>query len=133
LSLIWTIRWALAAAASKVVLAVHGVASEDVSGHVEFDQQRLHGRNFVGFLIDFDVSERQRRIDSERAEHLFGLRVAAHEGENGKQQYVRQPLESVFGATRIGDCNEQRKKRIQRLQGDLRFIRSPHTDSDFLT
>src|SRR5208283_4993745 len=29
------------------------------------------------------------------------------------------------------DCGEQREKRLQRLQGDLRSIRSPHTDSDF--
>jgi hypothetical protein len=54
---------------------VHGVASDDVSGHVEFLQQLLHGRNFVGFLIDFDVGERQGRIDRERAEHLFGFGV----------------------------------------------------------
>ena len=46
-----------------------------MSGHVEFLQQLLHGRDFVGFLIDFDVGEHQRRIDRERAEHLFGLGV----------------------------------------------------------
>ena len=46
-----------------------------MSGHVEFLQQLLHGRDFVGFLIDFDVSKHQRRIDRERAEHLFGLGV----------------------------------------------------------
>jgi len=56
-------------------LTVHGVASDDVSSHVEFGQQLLHSRNFVGFLIDFDVSEDQRRIDRESAEHLFGLGV----------------------------------------------------------
>jgi len=56
-------------------LTVHGVASDDVSGHVEVLQQLLHGRDFVGFLIDFDVGEHQRRIDRERAEHLFGLGV----------------------------------------------------------
>ena len=54
---------------------MHGVASDDAAGHVEFDQQLLHGRDFVGFLIDFDVSEHQRGIDRERAEHLFGLGV----------------------------------------------------------
>jgi len=187
-----------------------------VSGHVEFLQQLLHGRDFVGFLIDFDVSKNQRRIDRERAEHLFGLGVVeiveaalqrlaverddaglvpigreieeggvfakrlfdirsveplqniadgrmrrrplpldfegfiqrsqmrlevrlnaairigpAHDGENGKQQYVRQPIEFALGPTRVRDCGEQREKRLQRLQGDLRLIRSPHTDSDF--
>ena len=197
-------------------LTVHGVASDDVSGHVVFGQQLLHRRDFVGFLIDFDVREHQRRIDRERAEHLFGFgvveiveaalqrlaverddagRVAigceievravfakrlfdirgleplqniadgrmrrrpppldlerfiqrspmrlevrpnaairigpAHDGENGKQQYVRQPIEFALGPTRIRDCGEQREKRLQRLQGDLRLIRSPHTDSDF--
>ena len=39
---------------------MHGVASDDMSGHVEFGQQLLHGRDFVGFLIDFDVREHQR-------------------------------------------------------------------------
>jgi len=169
-------------------LTVHGVASDDAPGHVEFLQQLLHGRDFVGFLVDFDVSEHQRRIDGERAEHLFGLGVveiveaalqrlaverddaglgpigreievravfakrpfdiggveplqdiadgrmrrrplpfdlersiqrssmrpevcldatiligAAHDGENGKQQDVRQPIEFALGAPRIRD------------------------------
>jgi hypothetical protein len=197
-------------------LTVHGVASDDVSGHVEFGQQLLHGRDLVGFLIDFDVSEHQRRIDRERAEHLFGLGVVeiveaalqrlaverddaglsrigreieeggvfakhlfdirgveplqnisdgrmrrrpfpldlegfvqrsqmrlavcldaairigpAHDGQNGKQQDVRQPIEFALGAARVGDCGEQREKWLQGLHGDLRSIRSPHTDSDF--
>src|SRR5271165_3262589 len=58
----------------------------------------------------------------------------AHDGENGKQQYVRQPIEFALGATRVRDCGEQRQKRLQGLQGlqgDLPSIRSPHTDSDF--
>ena len=56
---------------------------------------------------------------------------SAHDRENGKQQYVRQPIEFAFGAPRIGDCGEQRQERLQRLQGDLPTIRSPHIDSDF--
>ena len=195
---------------------MHGVASDDMSGHVEFGQQLLHGRDFVGFLIDFDVGEHQRRIDRESAQHLFGLGVVeiveaalqrlavegddaalgrigrdieeggvfakrlfdigrieplqniadgcmgrrslppdlegsiqrsqmrlevrldaairigpAHDGENGKQQYVRQPIKFALRAARVGDCGEQRQKRLQGLQGDLPSIRSPHTDSDF--
>src|SRR5208283_3368714 len=55
----------------------------------------------------------------------------AHDGENGKQQYVRQPIEFALGATRVRDCGEQRQKGLQGLQGDLPSIRSPHTDSDF--
>ena len=55
----------------------------------------------------------------------------AHDGKNGKQQYVRQLIELALRAARVGDCGEQREKRLQRLQGDLRSIRSPHTDSDF--
>ena len=195
---------------------MHGVASDDASGHVEFGQQLLHGRDLVGFLIDFDVSEHERRIDRERAEHLFGFDVVetveaalqrlaverddaglgpigrtveeggvfakrlfdiggvetlqniadgrmrrrslpldleafvqrsqmhfevrldaairigpAHDGENGKQQNVRQPIEFALRAARVRDCGEQREKRLQGLQGDTPSIRSPHTDSDF--
>ena len=54
---------------------MHGVASDNASGNVEFGQQLLYGRDLVGFLIDFDVREDQRRIDGERAEHLFCLGV----------------------------------------------------------
>src|SRR5208282_542902 len=35
------------------------------------------------------------------------------------------------GATRVGNRPKERKKRFERLQGDPRMIRSPHTDSDF--
>ena len=52
----------------KGFLRVHGVASDNASGNIEFGQQSLHGRNFVGLLIDLDVRERQRRIDGEGAE-----------------------------------------------------------------
>jgi len=44
-------------------------------GQVEFAQQRLHGRDFVGFFVDFDVRQHQPGIDGERAEHLPGLGV----------------------------------------------------------
>jgi len=53
-------------------LAMHGVAGDDASGHVEFSQQLLHGGDLVGFFVDFDVSEYERRIDGEGAEHLLG-------------------------------------------------------------
>ena len=56
---------------------------------------------------------------------------SAHDGKNGKQQYMRQPIDFALGAARVRDCGEQRKKRLQRLQGDLRLIRPPQTDSDF--
>ena len=170
---------------------MHGVARDNASGNVEFGQQLLHGGDFVGFLIDFDVREHQRRIDRERAEHLFGLGVveiveaafqrlaverddadlgaigravevgavfakgffhirgvealqniadgrmrrrtlpfdleglvqrspmrlevrldapirigSAHDGENGKQQDVRQLIELALRAARVGDCGE---------------------------
>ena len=41
----------------------------------------------------------------------------AHDGENGKQQYVRQPIEFALGATRVRDCGEQRQKRLQGARG----------------
>src|SRR5271168_5205839 len=40
-------------------------------------------------------------------------------------------MEFALGATRVGNRPEERKKRFERLQGDPRMIRSPHTDSDF--
>src|SRR5271169_942334 len=75
-SLSWTIRCALAtAAASKVFLAMHGVAGDDMARQVEFLHQLLHGGDLVGFVIDFDVGQNQRRIDRERGEHLPCLGV----------------------------------------------------------
>ena len=56
---------------------------------------------------------------------------AAHHGENRKQQHVGQLVDFAFEAARVRDRGEQRKKGIQRLQGDLRLIRPPHRDSDF--
>ena len=46
-----------------------------MSGQVEFLQQLLHGGDFVGFFVDLDMRQHQRRIDGERAEHLPGLDV----------------------------------------------------------
>ena len=54
----------------------------------------------------------------------------AHDGKNGKQQYVRQLIELALRAARVWDRGEQRQERLQGFQGDLP-IRSPHTDSDF--
>ena len=42
---------------------------------VEFLHQLLHGGDLVGFVIDFDVGQNQRRIDRERGEHLPCLGV----------------------------------------------------------
>lgn len=54
---------------------MHGVAGDDISRQVEFLQQLLHGGDLVGFFVDFDMSQNQRRIDRERAEHLLGFDV----------------------------------------------------------
>ena len=51
------------------------VGGDDMTGQVEFLQQLLHGRDFVGFFVDFDMRQHQPRIDGERAEHLPGLDV----------------------------------------------------------
>ncbi len=51
------------------------VGSDDVAGQVEFAQQGLHGRDFVGFLVDFDMRQHQPGIGGECAEHLPGLGV----------------------------------------------------------
>jgi len=42
---------------------------------VEFLQQLLHGGDFVGLFVDLDMRQHQRRVDGERAEHLFCLDV----------------------------------------------------------
>ena len=184
---------------------MHRVAGDDVAGQIEFLQQLLHCGDLIGFFIDFDMRQHQRRIDGERAEHLLGLDVvevvetalqrlavecddarlgapgceiqvggmfakdffdvgraqplqnianggmsrrpfpfdfegfvqlfpmhldvsadasirigAAHHCENGKQQHVRQLVEFALGATRVCNRREQRKKRFETLQGDLR-------------
>jgi hypothetical protein len=54
---------------------MHRIARDDMARYVEFFQQFLHGRNFVGFLVDVDMRQHQRRVDGERAEHLFCLGV----------------------------------------------------------
>ncbi len=42
---------------------------------VQFLQQLLHGGDFIGLFVDLDMSQHQRRINGERAEHLFCLDV----------------------------------------------------------
>jgi hypothetical protein len=54
---------------------MHRIARDDMARHVEFFQQFLHGRDFVGFFVDVDMRQHQRRVDGERAEHLFCLGV----------------------------------------------------------
>ena len=54
---------------------MHRIARDDMARHVEFFQQFLHGRDFVGFFVDVDMRQYQRRVDGERAEHLFCLGV----------------------------------------------------------
>ena len=87
-----------AAATSKVFLRVHGVARDNASGNVEFGQQFLHGRDFIGFLIDLDVREHQRRIDRERAEHLFGFGVVEIV-EAALQRLAVERDDAGFGST----------------------------------
>jgi hypothetical protein len=54
---------------------MHGVAGNDVAGHVKFLQQLLNGRNLVGFLVDLDVRQHQGGVGREGAQHLsrFGV------------------------------------------------------------
>ena len=47
---------------------MHRVARDDMACHVEFFQQLLDRRDFIGFVVDFDMRQHQRRVDSERAE-----------------------------------------------------------------
>ena len=54
---------------------MHRIARDDMASQVEFFQQLLHRRDFIGFVVDFDMRQHQRRVDSERAEYLFCLGV----------------------------------------------------------
>lgn len=54
---------------------MHRVARDDMVRYVEFFQQLLHGGDFVGFFVDLDMRQHQRRVDGERAEHLSCLDV----------------------------------------------------------
>jgi len=78
---------------------MHGVTGDDMPGHVEFLQQLLHGGDLVGFFIDFDMSQNQRRIDRERAEHLPCLDVV--EGvETGLERLAVERNDARLGACR---------------------------------
>src|SRR5271166_4659640 len=60
-------------ATSKCFLTVYRIECDDRAVlDAEFGQQRLRRRNFVGFFRDIDVSEHERRIGGERAQHLRG-------------------------------------------------------------
>src|SRR6516165_9153966 len=56
-------------------LAMHGVERHDMARNIEFFQQFLHRRYFVGLFIDHDMRQHQRRIDGESTEYLpcFGI------------------------------------------------------------
>lgn len=49
-----------------------GVQRDDASGKVEFGQQLLRSRDFIGFCVYLDMRDGQRRLGGKRAEDLFG-------------------------------------------------------------
>src|ERR1019366_1618982 len=52
-------------------LTVHRVERDDAVRNAEFFQKLLRCRNFVGFLVDFDMRQHQRRVGGEGAEYLL--------------------------------------------------------------
>jgi len=58
---------------------------------------------------------------------------AAHNGQNGKKQNMRQLIEFALSAARRGDQSQQRKKLFKGFHGDLPLVWSPDIDSEFLS
>jgi hypothetical protein len=54
---------------------VHGIERDDVASDIEFFQQFLYRRYLVGFFIDLDMRQHQRRIDGKSAEYLSCLGI----------------------------------------------------------
>ena len=54
---------------------MHGVAGDNVAGHVEFFQQLLNGGYFVGFFVYLDMRQHQGGVGGEGTEHLSRLGV----------------------------------------------------------
>src|SRR5271156_581943 len=56
-------------------LAMHGVNGDDIVFNIELLQQFLRRRYLVGFLVNFDMRQHQRRIGGKSTEDLSGLGI----------------------------------------------------------
>ena len=54
---------------------MHGVERDDMARDIELFQQFLHRRYLVGFFIDLDMRQHQRRIDGKSAKYLSCLGI----------------------------------------------------------
>lgn len=51
---------------------MQGIERDEMAGDAELGEQVLHGRDFVGFVGDIDMSEQEGCVRSKRAERLGG-------------------------------------------------------------
>src|ERR1035441_1123577 len=97
--------------------------------------RKLEAKGLIVRTVDAaDTRAKKLRVTARGAELAIqdiAVVEAADDRENGKQQHVRQLVKFALGATRIGNCRDERKEMFERLQGNLQMIRSPHIDSDF--
>jgi len=108
------IRWAFAAApASKVFLAAHGVQRHDAVRKIEFREKLLRRLDFVGFLVDFEMRQHQRRIGGEGAQNLPRLGVV--EGVETSLERVaveRQGANAGYGRGVVASAGVIAKSRL---------------------
>ena len=110
---------------------MHRVGGGDVVSQAQLQQQLLHGGDFVGFFVDFDVREHQPGIDREGAEHLLGLGVAevvetalqrlAVEGDDARVRALGRAIQvggvlakdpfDLLGAELVQDIADRRMRR----------------------
>lgn len=67
--------------------------------NVEFFQQFLYRRDLVGFFVDLDMRQNQRRAGSERAEHLF--RACVVEGVKTAFEHLAVERQSAHARNRF--------------------------------
>jgi hypothetical protein len=121
-ALSWTIRSTpLALAIANVFLTVDGVKRHDPPGQVEFGQQLLGCRDFVGLLVDLDMRDGQRRLGCGRAEELPC--VAIMEGVKASPQNLPINRDNPALALPKRPCSAQLLKRPEQVGDDPEHLK----------
>ena len=81
---------------------MHGVERDDAVCKIDFRKKLLRRRNLVGFLVDFDMRQHERRVGGESAQNLPRFGVVEGVETVLERLAVERQRKRYFAATREG-------------------------------